>query len=64
MSNNNKTKFIALFSDHIANLNRMLKNIKSDIMVDYAYIDQNSIVIVTFFFISTIYYMGYNSRPW
>ena len=49
MSNDNKTKFIALSSDHIANLNRMLKNIKSDIMADYAYIDQNSIVIVTFF---------------
>jgi len=49
MSNDNKTKFIALSSDHIANLNRMLKNIKLDIMADYAYMDQNSIVIVTFF---------------
>ena len=38
---------MALSSDHIANLNRMLKNIKLDIMADYAYIDQNSIVIVT-----------------
>ena len=49
MSNDNKIKFIALSSDHIANLNRMLKNIKLDIMADYAYMDQNSIVIVTFF---------------
>ena len=47
MGNDNKTKFMALSSDHIANLNRVLKNIKSDIMADYAYMDQNSIVIVT-----------------
>ena len=47
MGNDNKTKFIALSSDHIANLNRVLKNIKSNIMADYAYMDQNSIIIVT-----------------
>ena len=36
----------------------------NDIMADYAYMDQNSIVIITFFyfFILTIYYMRHNSR--
>ena len=47
IGNDNKTKFIALFSDHIANLNRVFKNIKSDIMVYYTCINQNSIIIVT-----------------
>jgi len=47
IGNDNKTKFIALSSDHIANLNRVFKNIKSDIMVYYACINQNSIIIVT-----------------
>ena len=47
IGNDNKTKFIALFSNHIANLNRVFKNIKSDIMVYYTCINQNSIIIVT-----------------
>ena len=47
MDNDNKTKFMALSNDYIANLNKTLKNIKSNVIVDYAYIDQNSIIIVT-----------------
>ena len=47
MDNNNKTKFITLSSNYIANLNKALKNIKSDVLVYYAYIDQDSIIIVT-----------------
>ena len=35
MGNNNITKFIALSSIHIANLNRSLKNIKLNIIADY-----------------------------
>ena len=38
---------MALSSDYIANLNKALKNIKLDIIADYAYIDQNGIIIVT-----------------
>jgi len=34
-------------SKHITNFNRALKNTKSEVMVDFAHIDQNSIVIVT-----------------
>jgi len=47
LTNDNKTKFIALFSNYIANLNKALKNIKSDVIVDYAYMNQNNIIIVT-----------------
>jgi len=35
ISNDNKTKFIASSSFYIANLNRALNNIKSNIMIDY-----------------------------
>ena len=36
MSNDNKSKFMASLSIYIANLNSMLKNIKSEIMADFA----------------------------
>ena len=36
-----------LFSTHITNLNRVLKNIKSDIIVDFVHMDQTGITIVT-----------------
>jgi len=35
MGKENVTKFIASSSDYIAHINRTLKNIKSDVMVDY-----------------------------
>jgi len=35
ISNDNSLKFITLSSSYIANLNRALKNIKSDIMADF-----------------------------
>ena len=47
MDNDNKTKFMALSNDYIANLNKALKNIKLDVIADYAYMDQNGIIIVT-----------------
>ena len=47
ISNDNKAKFIVSSSKHITNFNRALKNTKSEVMVDFAHIDQNSIVIVT-----------------
>ena len=47
IGNNNKTKFIALSSFHIANLNKALQNIKSNVIVSYIYPEQNSITIVT-----------------
>ena len=47
ISNDNKAKYIVSSSNHITNFNRALKNTKSEVMVDFAHIDQNSIVIVT-----------------
>jgi len=47
ISNDNKTKFMETFSAHITNINRVLKNIKSEVIVDFVYIDQTGIVIVT-----------------
>ena len=35
ISNDNKTKFIALLSKHITNINRLLKNIKSEVIADF-----------------------------
>ena len=47
MSNNNKAKFIECSSSHITNLNKALNNIKSDILIDFFYINQVGITIVT-----------------
>jgi len=47
MDNNNKTRFMASFSSHITNLNRTLKNIKLNIVIDYIHPEQNGITIVT-----------------
>jgi len=46
VSNNNKTKFIEMSSTHITNINRVLKNIKSEVMADFIYIDQTDIIII------------------
>ena len=38
---------MALSSIHIVNLNRSLKNIKSDVIADFIYMDQYEIIITT-----------------
>jgi len=47
MSNKNKVKFMESSSKYIANLNRALKNIKSDVIANFVCIDQSGITIVT-----------------
>jgi len=47
MGKNNITKFMASSSNYVINLNRALKNIKSEVMVDYVYSEPISITIVT-----------------
>ena len=47
MGNDNKTNFMASSSNHVVNLNRALKNIKSNIMADYVCSEQIGITIVT-----------------
>ena len=47
MNNDNKTSFMEDSSNHVTNLNRTLKKIKSDIIVDFIYQEQSGITIVT-----------------
>ena len=47
MSNNNKKNFIEESSVHITNMNRALKNIKMDVMVNFIWSDSRGIIIVT-----------------
>ena len=47
MSTKNRNKFIESLSSYISNLNRVLKNIKSNIIANFVRSDQSSIIIVT-----------------
>ena len=47
INNDNKSKFIVDSSNHITNLNRVLKNIKSETMVDFVLPENSSITIIT-----------------
>ena len=47
MSINNTKNFVKDSSIHIININRSLKNIKSDIIVDFIHIDNKDIIIFT-----------------
>ena len=47
MSNNNKLKFMMDLSSHIVNIDRALKNIKSDTKADFVQLKQTGIVITT-----------------
>lgn len=47
INNDNKAKFMKSFSSYITNLNRALKNIKSEVIVDFICMDQADITIVT-----------------
>jgi len=47
MSNENKTKFMELSSNYITNLNRLLKDIKSEVLANFVCCDNIGINIVT-----------------
>ena len=47
MNQDNIAEFIKNSSDHIVNINRLLKNIKSDCKADYIQIEKLSIVVIT-----------------
>ena len=47
MNNDNSSKFLSELSTHISNINRVLKNIKSDVKADFVWVEQVGIVIVT-----------------
>jgi len=47
MGANNISKFMFSLEDHIANINRALKNIKSEIMADFLYYNYQGLIITT-----------------
>ena len=47
MNNKNKLQFIKNLSSHIANINRILKNIKSKIIADFNRVENSGIIITT-----------------
>ena len=47
MNLNNRNQFIKDLSAHVTNINRALKNIKSEIVADFIYLDNRSIIITT-----------------
>jgi len=47
MSNDNKTKFIEDSCNHVTNIDRTLKNIKSEVIVNFICLNQSGVTIVT-----------------
>ena len=47
MNNANKKNFMEKSSVHITNINRALKNIKMEVIVNFIWLDSNGIVIMT-----------------
>jgi len=47
MSNINQKNFMNESSAHVTNLNRALKNIKLDVMLDFIYSNSSGIIVVT-----------------
>jgi len=47
MNDENKNEFMKNSSDYVININRLLKNIKSECKVDYIRSEKSSIIIVT-----------------
>ena len=45
LMNNNKSQFMKDSSVHIANINRALKNIKLEVIIDFVQLEQSDIVI-------------------
>jgi len=47
MSNNNAKRFITALSEHVANLNQILEGIKSDLIINFIYIDYHKLIIIS-----------------
>jgi len=47
MNKENKKNFIEESNTYVTNINRALKNIKSEVMVNFVWVETNSIIIVT-----------------
>jgi len=47
ISNNNNAKFMRNLATHVANINRILRNVKSEILVNFIHLDPLGITVVT-----------------
>ena len=47
ISTNNISKFMSLSGEHISNINRILRNIKSEVMADFVHTDNQGLIIIT-----------------
>jgi len=47
ISTDNTSKFMSLSGEHIANINRALKNMKSKVIANFVYIDYQGLIIIT-----------------
>ena len=47
MNDENKNEFMKNLSNHVININRLLKNIKSECKADYIRSEKSSVIIVT-----------------
>ena len=47
ISNENKLRFMESSSDYIANISKVLKNVKFKVMANFIWVDQTSIIIIT-----------------
>ena len=47
ISNENKLRFMESSSDYIANINKVLKNVKFKVIANFIWVDQTSIIIIT-----------------
>ena len=43
----NRNNFIRDSNTHVTNMNKVLKNIKTDIMINFVYPNQNNIIVIT-----------------
>jgi len=62
MSSNNSEKFIVLSNKHVANINRALKDIKSDVITDFIRADSRELMITINKVASTSYLNCYDSK--
>jgi len=54
MNIKNRSSFMKELSTHVANINRVLKNIKSEVMADFICSDNRDIIITTNKIVSTL----------
>jgi len=47
MDSNNSKKFLLTSGDHVTNMNRALKSIKSDVVIDFIRSDHRDLIVIS-----------------